>query len=155
MLAKHIDGISAYRYDPAIPEFDQLKVEHVDLVINTDVLEHIPEECVGDVVKRVSRLSDRVFFNIHLAAAIAVLPNGSNAHCLIRPLKWWKQLLENYFERVDEVFAPKKQTVSFITWEPLESTKLACLKYKLQVQNMSNVSIGSTVTKEISAITSV
>jgi diadenosine tetraphosphatase ApaH/serine/threonine PP2A family protein phosphatase len=40
MLSK-IFSSEGYRYDPAIPEFSILPVETVDLVLNTDVFDHL------------------------------------------------------------------------------------------------------------------
>ena len=35
-----------------------------------------------------------VFANVACFPARKHLPNGQNAHCTIRPLRWWRQLVE-------------------------------------------------------------
>ena len=35
-----------------------------------------------------------VFANVACFPARKHLPNGQNAHCTIRPLKWWRRLVE-------------------------------------------------------------
>ena len=93
--------IKFYGYDPSIPGLDTLPVEKADLVINTDVLEHIPEDILPNVVEKISNISQYVFFNLHHAKATAILPNGENAHCTIKDRKWYENLFRKYFGYVD------------------------------------------------------
>jgi hypothetical protein len=63
-------------------------------VISTDVLEHCPEEdmpwIVGELFAHATRF---VFANVACFPARKRLPNGQNAHCTVRPLKWWRELV--------------------------------------------------------------
>ena len=69
-----------YKYDPAIPEFSELKKNiKVDLIANCDVMEHIPEDEIDETLKKMSNISSKVFFNIYLKEAKTFLPNGENA----------------------------------------------------------------------------
>jgi hypothetical protein len=53
-------------------------------------MEHIPEEQIPHVFKQISQSATRfVFLAIATDLAIALLPNGENAHCTIKPLDWW------------------------------------------------------------------
>ena len=99
-LQKKYPAITFYGYDPAIPEKSVLPVKHADLVINTDVLEHIPEEQLPDIVKQIGAISDKVVFVLHHALAINYLPNGENAHCTVKPLLWYYQLFEKQFHQL-------------------------------------------------------
>src|SRR5262245_47467989 len=45
------------RYDPAIPEFSQKPTNRADLLVNIDVLEHIEETDLDDVIAELSSLS--------------------------------------------------------------------------------------------------
>lgn len=87
-------------YDPAIPGKEHLPEATFDLVINTDVLEHIPESALPDVLAQISRLSRNVFFNLHHAATRTILPNGENAHCTIKPPEWYHALMSQYFAHI-------------------------------------------------------
>lgn len=82
--------VDVTRYDPAVPEFDKLPEEPRDMVICTDVLEHIPEEGLNTAIHNLIRLSDRcLFITIAMEPALAVLPNGDNAHCSLYSEEWW------------------------------------------------------------------
>ena len=89
----NIDG-----YDPAIKEFSVIPNNHYDMIINTDVLEHIPKSDIGDVVNHIKSLSNNVFFCLHHGKAWTILPNGENAHTTIEPKEWYHNLMKKYFD---------------------------------------------------------
>lgn len=86
-------GVKAVRrYDPAIERFAQLPDKPVDGVICTDVLEHCPEADIDWIVAELFGLARQfVFASIAAYPARAVLPNGENAHCTVRPAAWWRR----------------------------------------------------------------
>ncbi len=89
--------VTFYRYDPAITEISTLTLDKYDLIINTDVLEHVPEEYFDEVLKKIANLSDKAFFVLHHTLANQILPNGENAHCTVRPPHWYyKKFLQVY-----------------------------------------------------------
>lgn len=96
-LERHYPHIRFYGYDPAVPGREHIPVNRVDLVINTDVLEHIPEKELPAVTTRIAELSDKVYFNLHHALAKTILPNGDNAHCTVKPAAWYHSLMESKF----------------------------------------------------------
>jgi len=89
-----------YGYDPAIPEYETCPSAPVDLVVNTDVLEHIPEEDVGSVLQHISQRSDHVFFNLHHEKAATILPSGENAHCTVKTPRWYRRTIRKHFDTV-------------------------------------------------------
>lgn len=99
-LALKYPDITFSGYDPAIMGKEQLPDATFDLVINTDVLEHIPEPALPKVLAQISRLSRNVFFNLHHAETRTILPNGENAHCTIKPPEWYHALLGHYFAHI-------------------------------------------------------
>lgn len=105
-----------YRYDPAIPEFSDVPVEKADFVINTDVLEHIPEKDLADVVGKIKGISNRVFFNIATDYANEILPNGENAHCTVWPSEKWLSFLMKFFSESEVVYSSEKKECIIITW---------------------------------------
>ena len=107
-----------HRYDPAIKEFSVIKVENVDLVVNTDVLEHIPEEDIQDVLEHISTISDKVFFSISNRLADKNLPNGENAHCTVKSAIWWLKQIRFYFQDAIILHKIKKDYCIILTWEP-------------------------------------
>lgn len=99
-LTQNYPAINVYGYDPAIEEFDKLPKDKVDFVINTDVLEHIPEYELPETIAKISSLSKNVFFHLHHGKASFTLPNGENAHCTVWPPEKYYALLSEFFPYV-------------------------------------------------------
>jgi hypothetical protein len=97
-LSKSLPRSRPYRmagYDPAIPGQDTLPAR-AELVICTDVLEHVEPECLSNVLTHIDGLAERfIFFVIHTGPAKKVLPDGRNAHMLIEPAWWWMRQISD------------------------------------------------------------
>jgi len=119
-LTDYFEGIlkcKIYKYDPAISEFNKLdKNLKVDLIANCDVMEHIPEDEIDNILFQISNISKKVFFNIYLKEAETILPNGENAHCTIKPVSWWFLKINKYFDNTNIINTGYKNSVTFITW---------------------------------------
>ena len=90
-------GIMPTLYDPAVPEFETLPDGPFDGIISTDVLEHIPEEQIPETINMITKRADKfVFLAIATSPAIAILPNGENAHCTLKPMSWWTKMYKKY-----------------------------------------------------------
>ena len=77
------------QYDPAIAKYAELP-QPADIVVCTDVLEHIEPECLEDVLNDICRLSiQAVFLVIARHAAKKVLEDGRNAHLIQENDMWW------------------------------------------------------------------
>ena len=105
--AQHHDATwGAYKYDPAIPEFEQKPATTFDLVISTDVLEHIPYEDLPMVIRDIFSYANKwVFISVCCREAREILPNGMNAHATVMSQKAWKDLFigyENYTLRFSQ-----------------------------------------------------
>lgn len=84
-------------YDPAIPGKDA-DPEPADLVVCTDVLEHIEPDCLDDVLKHIhSKVKKQLYFTVSLVRAEKTLADGRNAHLLIESANWWLDKLGQYF----------------------------------------------------------
>lgn len=87
-------------YDPCYAPFSKYPEGKFDGVISTDVLEHCPEEdipwIVGDLFEFASRF---VFANVACYPALQRLPTGENAHCTIKPLAWWRDIIQGIAAR--------------------------------------------------------
>lgn len=89
---------SINQYDPAIPKYAARPVK-ADLVVCTDVLEHIEPECLDDVLKDLSDLTRKVgFFVVATRPAAKTLADGRNAHLIQKPVEWWVPKLCEYFD---------------------------------------------------------
>jgi hypothetical protein len=93
----HPEEWNATKYDPAVPEYQNKPTDKFDLVISTDVLEHIPVDNLKDAIDEIFNYSKKwVFISVCCRKAIAILPNGYNAHATIESAKWWKELFKPY-----------------------------------------------------------
>ena len=88
---------NAIKYDPAIQDYQYKPQDKYDLVISTDVLEHIPVENIQQTIDEIFGYSNKwVFVSVCCRKAEAILPNGYNAHATIESAKWWKELFKPY-----------------------------------------------------------
>ncbi|NQU60858.1 MAG: hypothetical protein HQ512_06980 [Rhodospirillales bacterium] len=88
-------------YDPCIPGKDAAP-KPADLVVCTDVLEHIEPEFLDAVLDDLKRLTKKsLFVLVATRPAKKTLADGRNAHLTIEPVKWWVPKL---MERFDLVF---------------------------------------------------
>lgn len=87
-------------YDPCIKERSTPPVP-ADIVICTDVLEHIEPDCLDSVLRDLKRLTLSVgFFSIHTGPAVKVLADGRNAHLIQEGEGWWLPKLRVLFNIV-------------------------------------------------------
>jgi hypothetical protein len=81
--------VELYRYDPAIPAFSEKPKAKVDLLINVDVLEHIEERDLDDVITDMRALCRDALIIVDTAPAKGILPDGRNLHVTLKPHDWW------------------------------------------------------------------
>ena len=88
-------------YDPGMPQFSALP-EPADMVISTDVLEHVEPEKLDGVLTHIRFLTGKVaYLHIHTGPANAILPDGRNAHLIQKPAEWWQEKLAQYYTTVE------------------------------------------------------
>ena len=108
-------GVRVTRYDPAIPAYDKLPSGRFDLLINIDVLEHLPEDAIDDTLATMSSLSEKAIIVIDTRLAKTTLPDGRNAHLTVRPPEWWRERLARHYVQVRPIWV-KRRPASFVTW---------------------------------------
>jgi NADPH:quinone reductase-like Zn-dependent oxidoreductase len=97
LLKKSIEYWDVREYDPAIPGKEL--AERSDLVICTDVLEHIEPDLLDNVLKHLSNMTGKILF-VCIATKLAknhILPDGRNPHLSLHDANWWQAKLEEYF----------------------------------------------------------
>lgn len=99
-LAMHFP-FTIKQYDPAIPRYSDLP-EPADIVVCTDVLEHIEPELIGNVLNHIKGLAKKVFYGtISTELAKKTLSDGRNAHLIIETPEWWFSALSERFEIIN------------------------------------------------------
>jgi hypothetical protein len=93
-------GVAVTCYDPAYAPFTTLPEGDFDGVVCTDGLEHCPEEDMEWIIDELFGYARCfVFANVACFPATKRLPSGQNAHCTIRPVKWWRGLIAGIARR--------------------------------------------------------
>jgi hypothetical protein len=89
-LAHGLKDLKVQLYDPGVPKRGALP-KPADLVVATDVLEHVEPARISAVLRHIWLLAGKgVYLTIGTAPADAVLPDGRNAHILVKPEQWWR-----------------------------------------------------------------
>jgi len=82
-------GFDIHNYDPAFPAVADAP-EPADLVVCSDVLEHIEPECLDDVLDDLKRVTRKmIFLTIATRPAVKNLPDGRNTHLIQQNMQWW------------------------------------------------------------------
>jgi hypothetical protein len=85
-------------YDPALPGLDK-EPSPADLVVCTDVLEHIEPEHLDAVLDHMKTLTKKCFFmTIATRPAQKTLADGRNAHLIQEGLSFWVPKLDSRFD---------------------------------------------------------
>ena len=100
-LAAALSHLDVREYDPAVPGKDA-EPQPADLVICTDVLEHIEPNCLDDVLQHIRAVTLKLaFLNVATRPAVKTLPDGRNTHLIIQPETWWRARIEAFFDVVE------------------------------------------------------
>jgi 2-polyprenyl-3-methyl-5-hydroxy-6-metoxy-1,4-benzoquinol methylase len=103
---------SIKQYDPAVPKY-AAQPDPADLVVCTDVLEHIEPEMIDDVLKHLAKLTKKAgYFTACTVAAQKTLADGRNAHLIVKPPIWWIHKIDEHFEILN--FTKKGHEAVFI-----------------------------------------
>jgi hypothetical protein len=84
-------------YDPFIDEF-KARPHPSDIVVCTDVMEHIEIFALEDVLQDIRDLTKQIaFFQIATCPAKKFLPDGRNAHLIQENINWWLKQIMPFF----------------------------------------------------------
>lgn len=107
-------GFKISNYDPAISGLENNKNPH-DFVYCGDVLEHIEPEFLDNVLSDISRcMKKEGIFVISTIPAKKKLPDGRNAHLIIKDNVWWKFKLSTYFN-VNKEQVNKSEYIAWVS----------------------------------------
>ena len=87
-------GVEIDLYDPGYEPYSKKPHRWYDGVICTDVLEHVPEEEIDDVLKEIFEYAQKfVFLSISTKPADKKFPDGTNVHVCVKTSDWWLEKL--------------------------------------------------------------
>ena len=120
--------LDLYRYDPAIPAFAEKPKVKADLLLNIDVLEHIEECDLDDVLADMRSMCREALIIVDTAPAKRVFPDGRNLHVTLKPHNWWFERIGRHFGELYPVRTLRHARAGFKTWQ---RSHTATLRYHL------------------------
>ena len=100
-LARALPQYRIKGYDPGVPGLGETPEPH-ELVVCTDVLEHVEPDCLEDVLDDLQRVTKSVLFiDVCTVPAIQEFPDGRNAHLIVETPRWWVNKLWDRFNMVN------------------------------------------------------
>jgi len=105
------------RYDPAIPEYSELPAKQAELLVSIDVLEHIEEQDLDDVLSEMRKICRNALLIVDLKPAELTLPDGRNAHVTLHSAEWWSDKLSQHFGTLYRIKTPRSSRAGFRTWK--------------------------------------
>lgn len=83
-------------YDPYNEKYEKKPTGTFEMVVCTDVLEHVIPEDIFDVVADIISYAEKVvYLSIATYPASKKFKDGTNVHLLVRSQDWWDQLLDS------------------------------------------------------------
>ena len=87
-----------------------------DQVHCNDVMEHVPVEMVGLVLKEISKLTSKAFyFKIHKGESNYADDQG-NLHRTVRDHQWWHDIISNWFVVTEEFYKGKGMDEGYLSY---------------------------------------
>lgn len=124
----YFDGMiqSYYCYDPAVKKYSVKPTDGslFDVVCCSDVMEHVPEEYVGDVLSEINhytKIDGAVLFTISGVPAKNSFMHGENLHVTVKPFEWWKEKFDRNINKTYALyFKAMWQEVNPVRYSPFE-----------------------------------
>lgn len=91
-------------YDPAFMPTSALPTGKYDLVVASDVLEHIPEHEIDEFVARLFGYAKKaVWASVCCRPAKKTFPDGRNLHVTVKPFDWWVEVFKRQDPEIHSV----------------------------------------------------
>ena len=104
-------------FDPAVPERGPKPDRISDLLINVDVLEHVPDEEIDAVVAEMASLGREALIIVDTRPAKAILSDGRNSHVSMHDEAWWLARLRRSFPTLRPIRVHRRGRVGFKTFD--------------------------------------
>lgn len=111
----HNASYNAEGYDPCFEKYaaDPFPAQ---LLVSTDMLEHVEPEYLHNVLTHMASLAEEAaFLVVSLVPAVKHLPDGRNAHLIVKRGSWWGRELDVYFPGI--VCTSLRTTTAEFTWQ--------------------------------------
>ena len=120
----NIDSFSLY--DPAYPSHNKIPTGKYDIVLCTDVMEHIPEQDIDWVIQKIFNYANKaVFFSICTMEAIKTFQEGKfkgkNVHVTVQEKEWW-------LNKFSKIWGKQKTLKVYLHFTSKEGNFAICLK---------------------------
>jgi hypothetical protein len=92
-LTRDRSDLTVWGYDPFSPneQITEMPTRDFDMVVSTDMLEHVEEDDVPCVLGQMALMRSKVMLLVVSNRwAHQFLPDGNNAHATVKPLEWWQ-----------------------------------------------------------------
>lgn len=117
-----------YKYDPCVPEYEQLPVKKVDLIVCTDVLEHIHKSFLKEKLNEIKAISQNAIFIIKCFTSPTKLTDGRSVHVTVEPPEWW-------INTIAQVFGQAQIIIKFTKKPNLE--KFMCTTFPVDLETVT------------------
>lgn len=104
------------KYDPAIPGHEVMPEGDFDMVLCTDVMEHVNMADVDTVLRAIRRKSRNALFTISMRPARARLPDGRNAHVTLLNANEWTRWIAHVFGKASPIPTQWDHILMLRTW---------------------------------------
>lgn len=89
--------IRVMNFDPGIEGLNRLPLKPGELVVCTEVLEHVEFDKLNNVLGHINALAQKgAFLTIACAPANETLADGRNAHLVVENAEWWLQKVQGW-----------------------------------------------------------
>ena len=137
-LQSALPNLKITGYDPAIPEIAALPRSH-DLVVCTDVLEHIEPAYLSNVLNHLIRVVDTVgLVVVSTRPAKKILDDGRNAHLIQRPPEYWIACFEKRFNILFVQFSERHSELFLLITPKARLRPLRYIAGKFKAPNLGD-----------------
>lgn len=101
-MAWAMPHVHVTEYDPGVSGIDIVPTGQFDLVLCTDVMEHVERQFVDQTFDRLHAYTlHATIFNIACTPSKSTLPDGRNAHITVEPPAWWRGRIERLWPDIE------------------------------------------------------
>ena len=106
-----ITGLSINNYDPCVEGLDNIP-EPADIVVCTDVLEHVEPDCLENVLDDLKRVTKKtLFLAVSTRLANKSYCDGQNAHKIVQTYDWWYPKIRKRFHVAKKEIVPNDKLI--------------------------------------------